>query len=135
MLRVLKQSLLAVVCLLLSAAAFGQAISGDITGTVKDSSGAVVANANVDITNLQTGYKASTTTNSNGEYRFINLPAGHYSVQAASGGMKGGFADIQVDINKTQTVNITASVAGAATTVEVSEQATTINTTTAQIEN
>ena len=131
----LKRSLLAALLLFLSAAGFGQAISGDLTGVVKDSSGAVVANASVDTTNLQTGFKASTTTNTNGEYRFINLPAGHYSVQAASGSLKGGYADIQVDINKTQTVNITASVAGAATTVEVSEQATTIDTTTAQIEN
>ena len=86
----LKRSLLAVICLFLSAAAFGQAISGDLVGVVKDSSGAVVANATVDATNLATGFKASTTTNTNGEYRFINLPAGHYSLQAASGGLKGG---------------------------------------------
>jgi len=131
----LKQSLLAALLLFLSAAAFGQAISGDLVGIVKDSTGAVVANATVDATNLQTGFKASSTTNSNGEYRFINLPAGHYSLAASSGGMKGGYADIEVTLNKTQTANITASVAGAATTVEVSEQATTIDTTTAQIEN
>ncbi len=121
--------------LLLPAAGFAQAISGDLVGQVKDSSGAVVANANVEITNLQTGFKATTTTNTNGEYRFVNLPAGHYSVDASSGGLKGGFADIEVTLNKTVTANVTASVSGAATTVEVSEQATTIDTTTAQIGN
>ena len=93
----LKRSLLAALLLFLSAAGFGQAISGDLVGVVKDSTGAMVANATVDATNLQTGFKANSTTNSNGEYRFTNLPAGHYSVQAASGSLKGGYADIEVD--------------------------------------
>jgi len=121
--------------LLLSAAAFGQAISGDLVGAVRDSSGAVVPNASVEATNLGTAYKTSTTTSTSGEYRFSNLPAGHYSLQATSGSLKGGFADIEVVLNKTATANIIATVAGTTTTVEVSEQATTIDTTTAQIQN
>ncbi len=133
MLTMLKRSLLTAFFLFLSAAAFGQAISGDLVGVVKDSSGAVVANAGVDATNLQTGFKTTTNTNSSGEYHFVNLPAGHYSVQATSANMKGGFADVEVTLNKTATANITATVAGAATTVEVSEQATEIDTTTPTI--
>ncbi len=130
-----KQCTVVVVLLLLSVTAFGQAISGDLVGAVKDSSGAVVANASVVATNLATAQKETTTTNTNGEYRFINLPAGHYSVEASTAGLKGGYADIEVQLNHTATGNIVASVAGSATTVEVSEQATTIDTTTAQIEN
>src|SRR6516165_8197568 len=121
--------------LLLPAAAFGQAISGDLVGVVRDSSGAVVPNATVEATNLGTAYKTTTTTSTSGEFRFTNLPAGHYSLQATSGSLKGGFADIEVVLNKTATANITAAVAGTTTTVEVSEQATTIDTTTAQIQN
>ncbi len=121
--------------LLLPVAALAQAISGDLVGVVKDSSDAVVGNASITATNLQTGFKATTTTNTSGEYHFTNLPAGHYSLQATSGSLKGGYADVEVDLNKTQTANITTSVAGAATTVEVSETATTIDTTTAQIES
>ena len=131
--NLLKSVTLMFVLSLFSIAAFGQAISGDIVGIVKDSSGAVVANATVDATNLQTGFKTSTTSNTNGEYHFVNLPAGHYSLQASSSSLKGGYADIVVELNKTATANITATVAGTATTVEVSEQATTIDTTTAQI--
>jgi hypothetical protein len=114
---------------------FGQAISGDLVGTVRDSSGAIVADASVDATNLETAFKATTKSNSNGEYRFTNLPVGHYAVQAASTGLKGGFADIDVQLNHTATANIVASVSGSATTVEVSEQAAGIDTTTQQIEN
>ena len=135
MTRRLRSLLVFVAGVFLPVLMFGQAISGDLVGIVKDSSGAVVASASVDATNLGTGQKQTTTTNSSGEYRFVNLPAGHYSVQAATAGLKGGFADIEVQLNHTATANITATVLGAATTVEVSEQATTIDTTTAQIEN
>jgi len=59
-----------------------QAISGDLLGVVTDSSGAVVSNAQVVATNLGTGVKSTTKTNATGEYRFINLPVGHYSLEA-----------------------------------------------------
>ena len=96
----------------MSLVAFGQAISGDLVGVVKDSSGAVVANASVEATNLGTNQKLTTTANNSGEYRFTNLPAGHYSLQATSGGLKGGYADVTVELNKTVTANITTAVAG-----------------------
>ena len=133
--HLLKQTLLTILLTLVPVAVFGQAISGDLIGAVRDATGAVIPNATVEATNLGTGYKISTTTSASGEYRFTNLPEGHYSLQATSGSLKGGFADIEVVLNKTATANITATVAGATTTVEVSEQAVTIDTTTAQIQN
>ena len=111
-----------------------QSISGDLVGKVTDSTGAVVPNASVEAVNLGTGQKVTTTTNSNGEYHFTNLPVGHYKLTASGNGLTGGFADMKVDLNKTATANITASVGSAATTVEVVEQAATIDTTTAQIQ-
>ncbi len=119
--------------LLVPVLSFGQAISGDLTGVVKDSSGAYVANGEVEITNLATGFKQTTKTNSQGEYRFVNLPAGHYSVDASSAGMKGGYRDVEVTLNKVATANITAAVVSAGTTVEVNEQAVAIDTTTPTI--
>ena len=62
--------------LLVPVLSYGQAISGDLTGVVKDSSGAYVANGDVEITNLATGFKQTTKTNSQGEYRFVNLAGG-----------------------------------------------------------
>src|ERR1019366_4672328 len=123
------------VALLLSVAALGQAISGDLAGTVRDQSGAVVANASIEATNLATGFKLTAKANTAGEYHFVNLPAGHYSLQASAAGMKGGYADIEVALNKTSTANITTNVAGTATTVEVSGAAATIDTTTPTISN
>ena len=75
--------------LLLSAhVAFGQAQSNaaDLQGTVKDSTGAVVANATVTARNPATNISKNATTNEEGFYRIINLPPGDYevSVEAAS---------------------------------------------------
>src|SRR6516165_11617460 len=101
--RLLKHTLVVTLLLVGSATAFGQAISGDLVGIVKDTSGALVANANVEVTNLGTAQKQTTTTNNNGEYRFVNLPAGHYSVDATTTGLKGGYADVEVQLNHTAT--------------------------------
>jgi Carboxypeptidase regulatory-like domain len=119
--------------LLLSALSFGQAISGDLTGVVKDASGAYVPNAAVEATNLATGFKQTTNTNPQGEYHFSNLPVGHYSVDASSAGLKGGYRDVEVVLNKIATANINAAVVSAGTTVEVNEQAVAIDTTTPTI--
>jgi len=53
----------------------GQAISGDLVGTVYDASGAVIPNATVVAANQATNVKATTTTNPSGQYRFGNLPS------------------------------------------------------------
>ena len=121
------------ILLLLSALSFGQAISGDLLGVVKDTSGALVPDATVEATNLATGVKATQPTNAQGEYRFVNLPAGHYSIAVTAAGMKGGTSDVEVELNKVATANITTSVAGTSTTVEVSETAVTIDSTTPTI--
>ncbi len=121
------------ILLLLSALSFGQAISGDLLGVVKDASGALVPDATVEATNIATGVKATQHTNSQGEYRFVNLPAGHYAIAVTAAGMKGGTSDVEVELNKVATANITTSVAGTSTTVEVSETAVTIDSTTPTI--
>ena len=84
---------------------------------------------------LGTGAKATQTTNAQGEYHFINLPAGHYSLAITAVGMKGGTRDVEVVLNRVATANITTSVAGTATTVEVSGMAAAVDTSTPSIEN
>ena len=62
--------------------AFGQAQSNaaDLQGTVRDSTGAVVANAAVTARNPGTNFSRSATTNDEGFYRIINVPPGDYEV-------------------------------------------------------
>jgi Carboxypeptidase regulatory-like domain len=112
-----------------------QAISGDLLGVVTDSSGAVVSNAQVVATNLGTGVKSTTKTNATGEYRFINLPVGHYSLEATTSGMSGGYKDVQVQLNKQATANITAQVTSNTQVIEVNAESLSIDTTTPNIQN
>jgi len=114
---------------------FGQAISGDLVGTVRDNSGAVLPNVNVELTNLGTGLKLSQKTTSVGDYHFSNLPVGHYKLNVQAENLSGGFSDVEVRLNQTITANVVAQVAGHGTTIEVTGSAETIDTTTAQIQN
>jgi hypothetical protein len=117
-------------------ACYGQAISGDLVGTVQDASGAAVPNAAVVATNTATNTNSSTATNSNGEYRISNLLPGTYSVSAmAQGFNKSTLANVAVNLNQTATANLTLQVGTMTASVDVVEANAAIDTTTAQIEN
>ena len=76
--RILMKSLACTfVCLLLAASvaqAQGVGTSGEVTGTVTDSSGGLVLKATVNVVDSQTGLKRMVTTNSTGQYRAAGLP-------------------------------------------------------------
>jgi len=113
----------------------GQAISGDLVGTVYDASGAVIPNATVVAANQATNVKATTTTNPSGQYRFGNLPVGKYDIKVSAAGFSTATMQaVSVDLNRTATVNISLEVGKLTTTLEVSGAAPLIDTTTAQVE-
>ena len=60
--------------------AFGQTVFGRISGTVTDSSGAVVPNATVTIHNNATNSERTTVTDGEGFYTVTNLPVGSYTI-------------------------------------------------------
>ncbi|HEU5133035.1 MAG TPA: carboxypeptidase regulatory-like domain-containing protein, partial [Pyrinomonadaceae bacterium] len=70
--------------------AFGQAQSNaaDLQGTVRDSTGAVVANAAVTARNPGTNFSRSTTTNDEGFYRIVAVPPGDYEVTVEAANFK-----------------------------------------------
>jgi len=82
----LKQTLLAL--LLCSAPAAAQVDTGAVTGTVKDPSGAVIANAAVKVESSGTGSVVSLLTNTSGIYAQPGLKAGVYSISASAAGFK-----------------------------------------------
>jgi carboxypeptidase family protein len=75
--------------LLLSATstAFAQGNLGAITGTAQDSSGGVVPDLSLTITNVETGVKWTATTTSAGYYR-VAVPPGTYRLEAGKQGFK-----------------------------------------------
>src|SRR5436190_582050 len=99
-----------------------QAIDGNLTGTVVDPSGATIPNVTVEITNTRTGIKSSVKTGTDGLYRFNNLPVGLYNISvAATGFAVGGLKDVQVELNRTSTANVTMQVQGVTQQVTVIE--------------
>ncbi len=120
----------------LSATLFGQAVSGDLVGSLFDASGAGIPNATVTAQNEATGVKTTVTTEGSGAYRFQNLPVGGYTVTGTSNGFSPATVkNVQIQLNATLTQNLTLSVGTAATTVEVTAAAAAIDTTTAQLQS
>ena len=68
------------VCIFLQGAAFAQTNTGRISGTVTDTTSAVVPGAAVSVTNDETHLEAKATTDNSGYYLVVNLPVGTYSV-------------------------------------------------------
>ena len=113
-----------------------QAISGDLVGTITDSSGAAVPNATVTVTNTGTNVKSTVTTNMSGEYRVSNLLAGSYELNAtATGFATSKLMDVAVQLNQTTTANVTLKVGESVIQIDVAGAGATIDTTTAQIQN
>ena len=61
----------------------GQVVGGSISGTVRDSSGAAVAGATVEIRNTETGSARVSTSDDAGRYAAPSVPIGTYSVSAS----------------------------------------------------
>jgi len=130
--------LLTLIILALAAclSSFAQSISGDLTGTIYDASGAAIPNATVVVKNDDTGVETTSKATATGEYHLSNLPAGSYMITVTAPGFtKAQLRAVAVTLNKTVTTNVTLAVGGAVATVEVSAAAASIDTTTAQVQN
>ncbi len=95
-------------------------VSGDLTGTVTDPSGAVVPNAQVTAKNAATGATRTTTSNASGAYRFALLPPGTYSVAATAEGFSKAEIGVNVNVGQAAIGDIKMPVGTSTQTVEVS---------------
>ncbi len=101
---------------------FAQQTTGAVTGSVTDTSHAVIAGAQVVLTNTETGVVSTTTTNPEGNYQFLLVPPGTYSVQVESKGFKTFHRDgIIVEVNRSLAVPVVLEVGAVTETVEVKE--------------
>ncbi len=117
-------------CLLVSTQMFAQETTGGLQGTVKDPSGAVVANAQVVATsNILTGNK-TVNTDASGYYRFANLPPGSYLITVTAKGFRTSKRDgLVIEVGHLPTVDLTLEVGGTETVVEVSGATPAIDVT------
>jgi hypothetical protein len=93
--------------------------SGSIEGVVKDSSGGVVANATVEISYAISGYSRTTTTGSDGSFRFTNVPFNTYHTVVSAAGFASSTLDVEVRSAVPAKAEVSLKVSGTATTVTV----------------
>src|ERR1035438_9373411 len=117
----MKRFLLCVVTgVLFAGSGLAQNINASLGGTVADASGAVIPNATVTATGIQTGVATKTTTNASGAYQFPSLQAGNYWVSAEMTRFKTDvFAPVVLDVGAQVRLNFTLEVGNARTILEV----------------
>ncbi|MEK7752962.1 MAG: TonB-dependent receptor [Acidobacteriota bacterium] len=113
---------------------WGQAATGSLVGTVKDSTGAVVPGAKVVATNQATGISWSTETSITGTYLFPNLTAATYRLSVeASGFKRAEFSEIRVNAGATVTQPVELELGAVTESVQVSGTALQIETTSGAV--
>src|SRR5258708_1757591 len=95
--------------------------SGDISGTVTDPSGAVLAGATVTLKNTDTGATQTTKTSPEGSYRFALLGPGRYNITVSQPGFQDAKRYDDVLAGQVMTANIQVALASSTQTVEVTE--------------
>jgi hypothetical protein len=97
-----------------------QVSQASIRGNVHDASGAVVANAALKLTNVDTHVEATTTANDKGDYLFLNLNPGTYTLEASGP----SFSSVKLNpfalaVNQTSTLDFTLAAGNVTQVVEV----------------
>lgn len=125
-----------IVFLLLSAviSSFAQTTLGTITGRVLDSSGAVLAGANVAATNTATGVAYRTTSSAAGNYVLQQLAVGSYDVAVESTGFKRWIhKNVPINVAQTVTLDATLEIGQVEQSVEVTADVSLLQTTTSDL--
>src|ERR1019366_7028820 len=93
--------------------------SGTLNGTVLDPSGAVVANATVEIHQAVSGYDRRTTTDGRGNFSFPNVPFNPYHMTVTAAGFAPSMQDVEVRSVVPASVKVSLQVTGSSTSVTV----------------
>ena len=120
-----QQRMIVAFCFLLSLLTLrpgsAQVITGDILGTVRDSSGAVIPSAKITVRSVETGLQWETTSNDAGDYLIAQLNPGHYNVEASKPGFQTtAVTNIELLVTQRPRVDITLVVGTVSQRVEVS---------------
>ena len=111
-----------------------QVAGASLTGTVKDSSGASIPNAQVAITDVDTGVIRNVVTDAAGLYTAPNLLPGNYEVRATSTGFRTAVQKgITLTVGAQQVLDIAMQVGETSQTVEVTTEAPTVELTSSTL--
>src|SRR5215813_7521721 len=129
-LTAISLSLILILGLAAPLTALAQTASGTILGTVSDSNGGVITDATVKITNVQTGFSRTVTTDSEGRYRVPVLPLGKYEVRAEHAGFATKVhTEIELTVGREAVVDFTLTAGRVEESVLVVGEASLVETT------
>jgi len=107
-------------CLLVALPAAAQQTLGGIVGSITDPNGGVLSSVTVTLTGDQNGLARTAKTNDSGEYAFVNLPIGTYTLTYTLTGFDASkYPAIQVQADRTTTLNVAMKLGSADTSVTV----------------
>jgi len=116
---------------LVSTAPLRADVTGSILGYVRDSSGGVLPNATLTVTQTSTGYTRTATTDGSGQYTFLALPPGTYRLTASDAGFENGVVEnINLNVNDALKFDFVLKVGNVSQTVSVDASAVQVDTTT-----
>ena len=110
-----------------------QTDTGRVTGTVADSTGAVIPLAAVSITNSETGQIIKATSDGAGAFNFPALVRGSYKITASMTGFSSATQTIQLQVSQVQTVSFQLQAGSEGTTIEVTDAAPLVDAATSSI--
>src|SRR5258708_6293696 len=133
--RYLQLTLCVAVCMMiLSSRAVGQQATAQITGTVMDQSGAVVAGATVTLKNSSTNITRHTTSGKDGEYLFTSIPIGTYELSVEQQGFrKYERKGISLEINQNAHLDVPLQIGASDQVVEVTGDVSQVDTISATL--
>jgi hypothetical protein len=109
-------------------------VGGSISGTVTDSTGAVIAKASVSVTNVDTGVQQTITSDDKGLYSFLNLPIGHYNLAVSVPGFRPyARANIAIDVNSALLIDPMLEVGEKKESVEINDTSAQVETASSQL--
>ena len=136
MLRRMEKFFPSLVLLLFASLLAAQTSTTSVRGVITDPQGAVVPNAGVTITDLGTGLTRSASANAQGEYQFLQIVPGTYSITATATGFTPAKAEaVHLQVATPATVNLKLSLTGTTEVVQVQAETPTINAQDATIGN
>jgi hypothetical protein len=108
--------------------------SGTISGEVRDEKQAVIPGANVTVRQIATNESRTTQTNADGRYHFASLPVGAYELTVESSGFaKYLQSGITLALNQSAVVDVTMKPGGVQEVVNIVENASMLNTSSAEV--
>ena len=122
--------LVLILVLCLAGFALAQTDTARLIGTITDSTGAVIPNAAVAVTNTGTGRTVTAQTSGSGEYVVNALPAGKYHIEVKQTNFKTATADFTLEVSQVQEISLKLETGTASTVVDVTGEVPIVDTAT-----